>query len=409
MGDNDGIFPVYDVLLGGGLLFDRNITPMVIVDSDRVMVKANHRFCALFGYAEEELLGRATSMLTPSLEHFHTYKRYFQRTSEGSFQSSELQYRKKSGELFWVKLTGIPLSTEVGQFLLWSFDDITNEVRAREEIRDRYRELEIIFEKVRAGLVFVVDGSIERVNDAFLSMVGEPKGNVQGRHIADFLDCFEECSKMPSKMTVRFSQKDGQTVITEREIVPVSENSQLVVFVDLTEHLREKESLRKKSMLDGMTGIFNRTAFVQAAEVMLSDPGHEAVSLILFDIDHFKRINDSHGHGIGDDVLTELVEMIKGQLRRGEIFGRLGGEEFGILLPIAHDSALLIAERLLFSIRRQRFTSRKLEVTVSMGLVDSSFSTVFDEMFKEADRFLYIAKKNGRNRLESPAGTISQP
>ena len=53
MTGNDGIFPVYDVLLGGGLLFDRNITPMVIVDSDRVMIKANHRFCDLFGYAEE--------------------------------------------------------------------------------------------------------------------------------------------------------------------------------------------------------------------------------------------------------------------------------------------------------------------------------------------------------------------
>jgi diguanylate cyclase (GGDEF)-like protein len=142
---------------------------------------------------------------------------------------------------------------------------------------------------------------------------------------------------------------------------------------------------------------------------MLFEPNHEAVSLILFDIDRFKSINDNHGHGIGDNVLTELVEIIRGQLRRSEIFGRLGGEEFGILLPVPRDSALIIAERLLFSIRRQRFTPRKLEVTISMGLVDSSFSAVFDEMFKEADRYLYVAKKNGRNRLESAAGAISHP
>ena len=407
MGTHDDLLPVYDVLLGGGLLFERNITPMVIVDSERVMVKTNLRFRDLFGYADAELLGQPTAMLTPTPGHFHDYRRYFQRTSEGSFESSELQYKKKNGELFWVKLTGIPLATEVGQFVLWSFDDITTEVRDREEIRNRYRELEVIFEKVRAGLVFVVDGTIERVNHAFLTMIGAGREAVLGRNITEFLDCFEECAREGLKRVVRFDRDDGETIITEREIVPISDNSHIVVFIDLTAHMHEKERLIQKSQLDGMTGIFNHSAFFKFAQEMLRDPGREDVSLILFDIDHFKKINDSFGHGIGDDVLVELVQLIRSQLRRGELFGRLGGEEFGILLPMGQASAAAVAERLLQFIRQHRFTARALAVTVSMGLVDSAFSPVFDEIYDEADRFLYMAKNKGRNRLEFSDGSIS--
>ena len=407
MDRHDELLPVYDVLLGGGLLFERNITPMVIVDSERVMVKTNLRFRDLFGYADEELLGQPTSMLTPSPEHFHNYRRYFLRTSEGSFESSELQYKKKNGELFWVKLTGIPLSTEVGQFVLWSFDDITTEVRDREEIRNRYRELEIIFEKVRAGLLFVVDGRIERVNPAFLTMVGANQEDVLGRSVNDFLDCFEDCARDGLKQVARFRRADGETIITEREIVPISENSHIVVFIDLTAHMHEKERLIRKSQMDGMTGIFNHSTFFKFAQEMLLDPGRECVSLILFDIDHFKTINDSFGHGIGDDVLVELAQLVRGQLRRGEIFGRLGGEEFGILLPMEQASAAPVAERLLHFIRRHRFTARDLTVTVSMGLVDSTFSPNFDQIYDEADRFLYMAKNKGRNRLEFGAGSVA--
>jgi len=397
------VLATYDSMLTGDILFERSITPMVIVDSQRIMVKANIRFCELFGYARTEILGQSTALLTPSRKHFESYKQSFERTRDGSLQSSDLLYKKKNGELFWVKLTGIPIVTDSKQFVLWSFDDITQEVHAREEIRDRYRELEIIFEKVRAGLVFVVEGVINRVNQSFLRMLNEKHENVVGRNVTFFLDCFEKCKTEGTKKIVRFRNSDGHVTIVEREIIPITKNSHIIVFIDITEHVQEKEVLTKKSQIDGLTGIFNRNTFLQFAQELLLDPAHEYASFMLFDIDHFKEINDTHGHDIGDEVLIELVRLIQQLLRREEIFGRFGGEEFGVLFPVAQNQATVIAQRLLEAIRQHRFTRKKLAVTVSMGLVDNTFSNVFETMYKEADRLLYLAKNSGRDRLECSA------
>lgn len=394
------VLATYDSLLTGDILFERSITPMVIVDSQRIMVKANIRFCELFGYARTEILGQSTALLTPSRKHFESYKQSFERTRDGSLQSSDLLYKKKNGECFWVKLNGIPIDTDADQFILWSFDDITQEVHAREEIRDRHRELEIIFEKVRAGLVFVVEGVINRVNQSFLKMLNEKRENVIGRNVTVFLDCFEKCKTERVKKTVRFRNRDGHVTIVEREIIPVTKNSHIIVFIDITEHVQEKEVLTRKSQIDGLTGIFNRNTFVQFAQEMLLNPAHEYASFMLFDIDHFKEINDTHGHDIGDEVLIELVRLIQQLLRREEVFGRFGGEEFGVLFPVAQNQATVIAQRLLEAIRQHRFTRKKIAVTVSMGLVDNTFSNVFETMYKEADRLLYIAKNSGRDRLE---------
>ncbi len=397
--------PMHELLQDEGLLFDRSITPMVIVDPDRIMVKTNRRFHDLFGYSPEELHGQPTALLTPSPEHFQTYRRYFQRTREGSLESSELLYRKKNGELFWVKLTGTPLTTSAGQFILWAFDDITREVESREEIKERYLELQVIFEKVRTGLAFVVDGVIERVNNAFLTMVDIPLEHVRGRFVGDFPEIFGDLDDT-RKQETRFHRKSGETIIAEREIVPISSNGHLAVFVDLTAHMREKEHFKKKSQLDGMTAIFNHSAFVQRAQQAITDPDREAMSLILFDVDHFKSINDKFGHSVGDEVLVELTRLVKGQLRRDEIFGRLGGEEFGILLDAPREEASAVGVRLLQRIRSHEFTARKLNVTVSMGLADTATFAVFEDLYDAADRLLYSAKKNGRNRLESSIGSV---
>ena len=121
----------------------------------------------------------------------------------------------------------------------------------------------------------------------------------------------------------------------------------------------------------------------------------------MFDVDHFKSINDSYGHDVGDQVLVELCELIKGHLRRGEVFGRLGGEEFGILVPLTAEQTAIIGHRLLELIAKHRFTDQEISITVSMGLVDNQQSSRFQELYREADRLMYVAKNAGRNCLQS--------
>lgn len=388
----------FDKYLQGDLLFESSITAMMLVDDTRTIVKTNKRFCDLFGYTNDEILGHPTSILTPTMNHFEAYKQYFERTRDGSYASNELQYKKKHGELFWVKLTGIPITVESKHFVFWSFDDITREVKARQELKDRYQELEIIFNKVPTGLIFIVDGFIDRINSHFLDMVGQKRHDLMGKKISSLLCDFEEEKNGGKKKLVQFHNRN-KAITVEREIVAVSETSHIIIFLDVTTHVKEKKALTTLAETDGLTATFNRNTFIKKTQKMINDPAHEYVSLLMLDIDDFKRINDNYGHDIGDDVLIELAELLKSSLRSMEILGRMGGEEFAIAFPISKKKVLPIGKRLVYAICNEKFTSEKLNITVSMGLTDTSFSTLFEMLYKEADRLMYLAKRSGKNQL----------
>ena len=314
-------------------------------------------------------------------------------------ESKELLYRKKDGSLFWVKLTGIPLPTRLEQFILWSFDDVTIEVIAREEMKNRYRELDIIFERVNAGLIYVVNGIIERANQAFLAIVHDQSEHIVGHHVAVFIDDFDDRKASEEKQIKQFHTENGDTIITEMEIVPVADDCYIVVLSDISVHVREKEALTQLAQTDSLTGVYNRRAFALQAQQMITDSQHDTVSLLMLDIDHFKLINDTYGHDLGDEALKDLCKLLQSSLRRDEVLGRLGGEEFGILLPLDLARAVQAGNRILQAVRDHLFTRKKLEITLSIGVVDNTFSNIFDSMYTEADRLLYIAKQSGRNRL----------
>ena len=108
----------------------------MVVNKDRVIVRVNRKFTELFGYTSEEILGKQTAILTPSLEKFEEYKQYFVQTKDGIIKSEELEYKKKDGTLFWVKLEGNPIHKNAEEVLiLWSFIDITKEVYYRNELK----------------------------------------------------------------------------------------------------------------------------------------------------------------------------------------------------------------------------------------------------------------------------------
>lgn len=125
------------IILDENTLFELSIVPQMIVNKDRVIVRVNKRFRELFDYSTEEILGRQTSMLTPSKEKFEEYRKYFIQTQEGIVQSEELLYKKKDGTLFWTKLEGIRIYGDDNDILiLWSFGDIDKEVKYREKLKE---------------------------------------------------------------------------------------------------------------------------------------------------------------------------------------------------------------------------------------------------------------------------------
>lgn len=154
---------------------------------------------------------------------------------------------------------------------------------------------------------------------------------------------------------------------------------------------------------DHLTGAPTRRAFFEVAGRELARARRQAgsVGLLLVDADHFKRINDTYGHGVGDQVLRDLVQRIMGVIRKNDFCARLGGEEFAVLLPdTSMETALVAAERLRAALDRSAQTgSAGALYTVSIGLAMLEPGEEFDSLMQRADAALYAAKEAGRNRV----------
>ena len=176
----------------------------------------------------------------------------------------------------------------------------------------------------------------------------------------------------------------------------------------LAKELREKnEKLRNLSVRDSLTGLFNHKYFQEYLdnEIARSNRYQRSFSLIIFDLDHFKLINDSHGHRIGDAVLKKISDAVYSLIRKNDVPARYGGEEFAIILPeTSLEGCIIIAEKIRKTVENLEFNtnSSSFHVTVSVGaasyLPDGKRKTKA-ELIDAVDAAMYHAKENGRNRL----------
>jgi diguanylate cyclase (GGDEF)-like protein len=167
-----------------------------------------------------------------------------------------------------------------------------------------------------------------------------------------------------------------------------------------------RAEIERLAQTDTLTGIANRRRFLELAdqELLRFKRKQHDFSLLYLDIDHFKRINDTYGHGTGDLVLQKFAALVSTQIRGLDIFGRLGGEEFALLLPeTSLEAAKEVAERIRLACQNMELNanSKKLEITVSSGFtISHSADSSMDEILHRADLGLYQAKQAGRNRSE---------
>lgn len=168
------------------------------------------------------------------------------------------------------------------------------------------------------------------------------------------------------------------------------------------QRLQQKlEQAEKLSITDRLTGAWNRQHFddVVGREIMRSQRYGEPLCLALIDIDHFKQVNDEHGHAAGDQVLTEMVELIQSRIRMVDSLFRWGGEEFAVLLPHSPlNGARMSAERLRAATEHHPFSSAG-QLTVSIGVAELGSAESGQDWFQRTDRALYQAKREGRNRV----------
>jgi diguanylate cyclase (GGDEF)-like protein len=178
-----------------------------------------------------------------------------------------------------------------------------------------------------------------------------------------------------------------------------------MIIRDISDRRDASENLRKATYSDHLTGLSNRRAFFEAAELELTrrKKAVRPVALIVIDADHFKAINDGHGHPAGDAVLAHLAQTMRRVCRQVDVLARIGGEEFAIILPsVALDDALAIAERLRAEVASApaTYAQQPIAYSISLGVaVMDDTAAGFDDLMTRADEALYAAKRGGRNRV----------
>jgi diguanylate cyclase (GGDEF)-like protein len=182
-------------------------------------------------------------------------------------------------------------------------------------------------------------------------------------------------------------------------------------IVELQQRLLETQrALERRARFDFLTDAHNRETILEAVhdELARNQRTQEPFSVILFDVDRFKSVNDTHGHAVGDEVLREAVRRIKDTARPYDVVGRWGGEEFLILAPgCAIPQGALVAERLKVALASAPFetSAGPLRISASFGVSSTKQGyTDVDKLIEAADKALYEAKKNGRNRVEVAQG-----
>jgi diguanylate cyclase (GGDEF)-like protein/PAS domain S-box-containing protein len=218
----------------------------------------------------------------------------------------------------------------------------------------------------------------------------------------------EGCDRIEEEIEITPKQGRQHTfIVTARPLMDLTAETvgAVVSYRDITSRKQIEEELRRLATIDPLTGAFNRRHFVERAreEIDRSRRYHTDLTMLMIDIDHFKAVNDTYGHDAGDAVLKRMVAECRGLLRGSDIFCRLGGEEFAVILThTSPDQGRLAAERLRKAVKALAVETAggTVRFTVSIGVASMmAEEATMDQVMKMADDALYEAKQMGRNRV----------
>ncbi len=258
-------------------------------------------------------------------------------------------------------------------------------------------------------------GFIETISEAMSKRVVFAKNEIIGKKYTELLSSLDVSSKFKDskskphglfRKNLKCMNKDGKYLWLYQDVMPLMDdngklmNGYACFFTDIT----DKKEIEKKAVTDPLTNVSNRAKLDDNLnrEVNLAKRYGRDFSVIMSDIDFFKKINDTHGHQVGDGVLMEFAEILVQNCRKVDIVGRYGGEEFLMILSdTSKEGALRLAQKIRLNVEKHLFL-KKYRVTASFGVAtfDKNTNNSIKTLIKSADEALYCAKKKGRNRVE---------
>lgn len=414
-----------------------------ITDAQGRITYANDMFCSVSQYPRDELLGQDHRILNSGLHARDFFRSMWQTIASGQVWHGEIRNRKKHGEYYWVETTIVPLldphgrperyismRTEITRIkhaemlLVKGSEELEYKVQERtKELQENRDILQSITASAQDAIIMIDHtGNTTYWNEAAERVFGFSAGKVIGKNLHGFiaptryLSAYERgftefiqngSGPIVGKTTeIQAKKHDGSEFPIEISIsaVRIREHWQAIAIIrDITERKHLEEQLQQQAITDPLTGIYNRRRFNEllADECARSSRHSLPLSLILFDIDYFKRINDSLGHQVGDLVLKELSAHINANIRSNDHFARWGGEEFAILVTDCNILCChIFAEKLRQLVEQHGFAGNGT-ISCSFGITEYIQNELPDAFLARADANLYRAKQNGRNRVES--------
>ncbi|MBU0751897.1 MAG: EAL domain-containing protein [Gammaproteobacteria bacterium] len=441
-----------------------NATVGILFTKNRVLVQANKAFVQMFGYdSADEIVGQPGSVLYP--DHA-TYELLGSEAgpvlAAGAPYRTEIEMRRKDDSTFWCRMSAKainPLRTQDGT--IWITEDVTERRRLRQTIEQSQRELEAIFENAAVGIVFVRDRTILRCNYRFEEIFGYSAGELVGSAMGELhpsdLDFhrFDDWARQRiaagemALTEIRGRRKDGGEIwvrATGRQAVGAAASVDVVwIFEDVTERHSAESALRRAhdeleqrvlertselssanqqlqaeiferlqaeqriwhvAHHDGLTGLPNRTLLQDRLDQALTQAGRSGsrVAVIFLDLDRFKAINDTLGHGVGDELLKHVAGRLSAVVRASDTVSRLGGDEFVIVMAgiTGPDDAAVAAQKVIDALGVSvTIEGHPLHATPSLGIAlfpEDGAAPL--ELMKNADTAMYHAKARGRNTYE---------
>jgi diguanylate cyclase (GGDEF)-like protein len=273
---------------------------------------------------------------------------------------------------------------------------------------------DLIVKNINSGiLVLNTTGHVVEINPYAATLLNSQSGDMIGRPLDVVLKDWPQLKYAPTldkqvEQEVSLTYQDGTKYFLV-QISPIHDQRNIsighvIVLVDITDRKVAEMELARIARTDVLTGVTNRRHFFELAENEYQRflRYNHALTIILFDIDHFKQVNDRYGHHAGDHVLKHFARQSQNMLRASDVFARYGGEEFiALLIETTQESALETAERIRREIQSLQinFEGTPIPITTSIGLVFAEPDSKLEKLIDMADKALYQSKQNGRNQV----------